>query len=146
MFGIIKEPVFVINNEKDLLWFCWMLGGYSIIKTSIANEYLSHLFIPTATVNSFGNGFVDLRSLPNKKLNRAPSPKLRMKILARDKRRCKICGASPANNEHVELHLHHIIPFANGGLTDENNLITLCHTCHKSLTPHLDYRFLMILM
>jgi hypothetical protein len=61
-----------------------------------------------------------------------------MKILNRDKRRCKICGASPANNEHVELNLHHIYPHGKGGLTEEENLITICRTCHKGLDPHID--------
>lgn len=27
----------------------------------------------------------------------------------------------------------------NGGLTEDDNLITLCHTCHKGLDPHEDF-------
>jgi hypothetical protein len=38
----------------------------------------------------------------------------------------------------VELHVHHIRPWAKGGLTEEDNLITLCKTCHDGLDPHHD--------
>ncbi|MBI5454949.1 MAG: HNH endonuclease [Deltaproteobacteria bacterium] len=36
------------------------------------------------------------------------------------------------------LHVHHIRPWAKGGVTDETNLITLCHTCHAGLSPHCE--------
>jgi HNH endonuclease len=32
--------------------------------------------------------------------------------------------------------VHHIRPWATGGLTEEQNLICLCHTCHSGLSPH----------
>jgi len=35
--------------------------------------------------------------------------------------------------------VHHIKPFSEGGLTEKNNLITLCKTCHDGLYPHFDY-------
>jgi HNH endonuclease len=36
------------------------------------------------------------------------------------------------------LHVHHIRPHGTGGLTEIDNLITLCHTCHIGLDPHLE--------
>jgi hypothetical protein len=36
------------------------------------------------------------------------------------------------------LHVHHIKPWGEGGLTEEENLITLCHTCHIGLEPHYE--------
>lgn len=116
-----------------------LVGGHAIIKKNLVEEYLSNLLKPDVFAYSFDVGFVSMDSLPKDKFNRAANPKLRMKILDRDKRRCKICGNRPDNNEHVELHLHHIIPYSEGGLTDENNLITLCHTCHKGLSNGTDY-------
>jgi len=139
LFKSIGEPVFVINTKKDLEFFMLLVGGHSIIRKTLADKYLSHLLKPDVFAYSFDDGFVNVKSLPKEKFHRAAAPKLRMKILDRDKRRCKICGSRPENNEHVELHLHHIIPYSAGGLTDENNLITLCHTCHKGIGDRTDY-------
>lgn len=138
-FKVMNEPALVINNERDLIIFLCYLGGNSIIEKSLLEKYLSHVIKPTENVFIYDKGFIDKSTLNKEVFNRAANPKLRMKILSRDNRRCKICGASPQNNEHVELHLHHITPYSQGGLTNENNLITLCHTCHKGLEPHIDY-------
>lgn len=135
----IQEPAFVINSERDLVIFAFVLGGHAAIEKSIAEKYLAHVLRPTPHVYTYDSGLVNADSLKKEVFNRAPNPKLRMKIMTRDHRRCKICGASPSNNEHVELQLHHIQPYSLGGLTTENNLITLCHTCHKGLEPHVDY-------
>jgi hypothetical protein len=35
--------------------------------------------------------------------------------------------------------VHHIRMWAHGGLTEDENLITLCHTCHDGLSPHEDW-------
>lgn len=61
-----------------------------------------------------------------------------MKVLKRDKNRCRICGRSPSDYEDVVLHVHHTRPWGKRGVTDINNLITLCHTCHNGLDPHED--------
>ena len=39
----------------------------------------------------------------------------------------------------VELYVHHVKPWGEGGLTVEENLVTLCHTCDKGLDPHGDF-------
>jgi hypothetical protein len=138
LFNSIKEPVSIINNKEDLQFFIYISGGHAIIEKTLVKKYLKQFLKPQVNAFTFDQGFINIESLPKEKLNRAPSPKLRMKVFDRDKRRCKICGASPANNEHVELHLHHIFPYGMGGITEENNLITLCNSCHKGLNPHLD--------
>ena len=43
---------------------------------------------------------------------------------------CKICGASPAKDPNVELHVDHIKPWAKGGETVLDNLQTLCSKCN----------------
>jgi hypothetical protein len=137
-FTSMGLPVFVINNENDFHLFRWVIGGHSIIEKSIVEQHLSYILKPSASLRTYDRGFVNIDSLAEEELNRAPHYKLRMRIINRDKRRCKICGASPANNEHVELHLHNIIPYGKGGITDETNLITLCQTCHKGLEYEID--------
>jgi hypothetical protein len=61
---------------------------------------------------------------------RSISISLRYKILSRDKFRCVACGASPAKDGSVELHVDHIIPWSRGGLNTEENLRTLCLRCN----------------
>jgi hypothetical protein len=55
---------------------------------------------------------------------------LRYKILVRDKFRCVICGASPAKDVTVELHVDHIHPWSLRGQNIEENLRTLCDKCN----------------
>lgn len=56
--------------------------------------------------------------------------KLRYKVLKRDNFKCCACGASPAKNPSVELHIDHIIPFSKGGETVIENLQCLCSKCN----------------
>jgi 5-methylcytosine-specific restriction endonuclease McrA len=60
--------------------------------------------------------------------------KLRDFIKKRDNYTCQICGDSIYKNPHIEFHIDHIIPVSKGGITEENNLQTLCASCnlHKS--------------
>jgi hypothetical protein len=61
---------------------------------------------------------------------RSISLSLRYRVLVRDKFRCVICGASPAKNGSVELHVDHIYPWSRGGQNTEENLRTLCPRCN----------------
>ena len=51
-------------------------------------------------------------------------------VLIRDNCICKMCGASPAKNPEVVLHVDHIIPWSKGGETKIYNLQTLCSVCN----------------
>ena len=51
--------------------------------------------------------------------------KLRYQVLKRDNFKCCACGASPAKDPSVELHIDHILPWAKGGETVLENLQTL---------------------
>lgn len=61
--------------------------------------------------------------------SRVPTPAQRRKILRRDGHRCAVPGCQ--NN--IWLETHHIIFYADGGLTVPENLITLCSGCHTNL-------------
>ena len=56
--------------------------------------------------------------------------RLRFKVMQRDNFKCCACGASPAKDPLVELHIDHIIPWAKGGETEIDNLQTLCSKCN----------------
>ncbi len=65
-----------------------------------------------------------------RKTGRDPSLRLRFKVMHRDSFTCKQCGASPAKNPSVVLHIDHIIPWSKGGDTTFDNLQTLCLECN----------------
>ena len=64
------------------------------------------------------------------KTKRDISIKMRFDILKRDNFKCCTCGASPAKDPLVELHVDHIIPWSKGGETVFDNLQTLCSKCN----------------
>lgn len=61
--------------------------------------------------------------------SRVPSKARRRAILRRD----GYCCAVPGCPNTLWLEVHHIIFYANGGLTRPENLITICSKCHKNV-------------
>lgn len=61
--------------------------------------------------------------------SRIPTPAQRRKLLRRDGHRCSVPGCQNT----IWLDVHHIIHYADGGLTIPENLITLCCKCHKNV-------------
>jgi hypothetical protein len=53
---------------------------------------------------------------------------VRFAVLERDGFRCQYCGATPQNGA---LEVDHIIPVADGGSSEMDNLITSCEPCNK---------------
>jgi hypothetical protein len=47
---------------------------------------------------------------------------LRYDVLRRDRFKCVLCGASPAVDPTCQLHVDHIVAYARGGTTEEENL------------------------
>ena len=58
---------------------------------------------------------------------------LRELVLERDKHRCQRCGGQK------KLHVHHLRPKRAGGLDKEENLLSLCHPCHRKEHKSYDY-------
>jgi len=67
----------------------------------------------------------DEKEIGIKIIRKSISEELRNKILKRDRYECRICG----NKE--DLVLDHITPFSKGGVTEINNLQTLCKKCNR---------------
>jgi len=65
-----------------------------------------------------------------RRTGRDPSLRLRFKVMKRDNFCCRSCGASPAKDASVILHVDHIKAWANGGETVLENLQTLCSKCN----------------
>lgn len=60
----------------------------------------------------------------------------RRKARQRDGNQCQICGDTP-DSLYTQLHVHHIIPRADGGTDELNNLVTLCDLCHAACHWHM---------
>ena len=138
-FRMLKEPSSIVSNTKDL-YIYFVMGGHGIIEKSLAEKFFPDLIKPEVVVQSFSKGFLQEKSLPKQKIIHAPTKKVRMNVIKRDNFRCRICGRSPDDYVDIELHVHHILPWGQGGMTEEDNLITLCSTCHDGLEPHFEPR------
>lgn len=133
----IGQPFMVVRTPEQMLKFM-MFGGHALITPTIFEEGFQEFLGPRVAIPDGYLGFSGKSVLDNTAFRRTPTPKLRMKILNRDQRRCRICGRNPDNHLDLELHVHHIRPWAHGGVTNDNNLVTLCNTCHSGLNPHFD--------
>lgn len=58
--------------------------------------------------------------------------KLRLQIKERDNYTCCLCGNSVYKEPNLLLEIDHIVPISKGGLTEENNLQTLCWKCNRA--------------
>ena len=56
---------------------------------------------------------------------------LRKRIFERDEYRCRNCGS----DGNGQLHIHHIRKRREGGADTDDNLITLCASCHAKAEP-----------
>ena len=58
--------------------------------------------------------------------------KLRQDILDRDNHTCQECGNSTVKEPNLLLEIDHIKPVSKGGITEANNLRTLCWKCNRA--------------
>jgi len=140
----IGEDYLVVNSPKGLLFF-FRFGGNALVNKELAEKHLGYVLAPKETAYDGSFGFKGISNMPDYVFKRAPRPKHRMRILKRDKYRCRLCGRSPDNHTDIELHVHHIRPWSRGGLTENDNLITLCDTCHDGLDPHEEHSLFSVL-
>jgi 5-methylcytosine-specific restriction endonuclease McrA len=70
------------------------------------------------------------RRVRTKARSRRVSWRLRATVLLRDNCACRMCGASPAKDPAVTLHVDHITPWSKGGATVLDNLQALCSACN----------------
>lgn len=72
-------------------------------------------------------------------ISRGISLSLRYRVLCRDHFRCVICGATPATEVGVTLHIDHIVPWSKGGKNTEENLRTLCLRCNLGKGARIEF-------
>ena len=97
------------------------------------NEYEptpSEVLEPPNCQHTKVNNIIEFSSASKHHTSRKINTRLRFKVLARDHFKCCACGASPAKDPTVELHVDHVIPWSKGGETVLENLQTLCSKCN----------------
>lgn len=87
-----------------------------------------------AFIATMNGDIIDTKQTNNEK-NATNNPRTinyrtRFKVMQRDDFKCQICGASPAMQAGVLLHVDHIVPVAKGGQATMDNLQTLCQKCN----------------
>jgi len=133
----LSVPYWVVSTEEEMIaYLCW--GGLALVEKSLGERYFADVIAPSECAPDGPLGFKGVHRLAEQAFFRSPRPKLRMSVLKRDQYRCRLCGRRPADYSDVVIHVHHIRPWATGGLTEEQNLICLCHTCHNGLSPHAE--------
>ena len=70
------------------------------------------------------------RSVHTHRTSRNPSWRMRFLVMRCDSFACRLCGASPAKDPAVSLHVDHIHPWSKGGETMMSNLQTCCEVCN----------------
>lgn len=141
----IGQPSIVVNTERSLLFFM-RAGGNAVVVEPIFTQWFGHMLEPVECVPTrLGEGARPLANASPGQLQHAPSRKARMEVLKRDQFRCKACGQRPSEDPNIQLHVHHVRPFGQGGLTEAHNLLTLCHTCHTGLDPHFEWQLLSMI-
>ncbi|GAB7141649.1 hypothetical protein LRC484719_02340 [Mycobacterium riyadhense] len=139
----INQSWLVVHDDPALAVFV-RRGGHALVEKELAEDRLPNVICPCecmhdGAVEVGGFGFLGTRHFADDAIERrAPNRTLRMQVLKRDKYRCVICGRRATDHVDVELHVHHLIPWRMDGPTAEENLVTLCGTCHKGLVP--DYQ------
>jgi 5-methylcytosine-specific restriction endonuclease McrA len=133
-----REPYAVIHSADELSLFL-LGGGNALVEEELGKHVFSDILGVDRSIPDGAVGFVSPSLLPQTAFRRVPTPNVRMQVLKRDRRRCRICGRGPDDHLDLVLHVHHIRPWKKGGITDPKNLITLCHTCHTGLEPHDDH-------
>ena len=120
----IGQPFVVVRSSEEMLKFM-LMGGNALISPELFEGTFIEFLEPEISIPRGYLGYDDVSFFDNVAFRRNPTPKLRMKVLNRDRRRCRVCGRNPDDQIDLELHVHHIRPWADGGVTDDKNLITL---------------------
>lgn len=124
-FGELKHPPSAVGPKAYVRrWGGWRAALSAFVKQ--VNEPSAPTFEALSSVPVQEPQEESVREVPPRSIPLA----LRYKILSRDKFRCVTCGASPAKDVSVELHVDHIFPWSRGGQNVEENLRTLCSKCN----------------
>lgn len=136
------------HSEEDLfhnIEIAWMRKGLQPTRADMNNKDLSTIS-SSSYLRRFGkwssameafisyvNGEISnscRNEVRDQGKNRDVNLRLRFLVMKRDRFKCRMCGASPAKDPSVVLHVDHVLPWSKGGRTEIDNLQTLCSKCN----------------
>ena len=125
-FGELKQPPSTVGPKAYVRrWGGWRAALSAFVKIA------SDITMPKFDTQSLKvEQEIQKPTVDNVASPRSIPLALRYRVLSRDKFRCVICGASPAKDGSVDLHVDHIYPWSRGGKNVEENLRTLCFKCN----------------
>ena len=130
----LGEQWVVVHNKAHLaLWL--RIGGHALVEKELALAYLRRWVEPRECAPDGPVGFHGADSLQPHQRSRRISRGIRKQVKRRDGHACVRCGRAPPD---VELSKHHVLPYRRGGLTQSNNLVTLCSACHREMDESPD--------
>jgi hypothetical protein len=135
LWGVLGEESIRVVDEGSLLEFL-ALGGHGLIHEAVAKTHLPWLLGSRQCLRYDSSScYVALEPLPAGADERFARGATRERVMARDEFRCAACGRGTEDGLDVKLHVHHITEASESGLTIDQNLITLCETCHDAIDP-----------
>lgn len=69
--------------------------------------------------------------------NRYISSKLRALVMIRDNSTCQMCGRN-VRDDHIRVHIDHVVPLSWGGTTELDNLQVLCSDCNEGKKNYVE--------
>ena len=63
--------------------------------------------------------------------------KLRSLVMIRDNSTCQMCGKN-VKDDHIRVHIDHIVPLSWGGKTELDNLQVLCSNCNEGKKNYVE--------
>jgi len=115
----------------------WLEALQRFVEWVNKDETLASPLVDNSPSECESNTFKARPSPIIRRTRRDPSDRQRFRILVRDGFKCRSCGSSPLVQHGVELYVDHIIPWANGGKTIDDNLETMARR-NKSATSAID--------
>lgn len=123
-----RQPV---RKELDFPPSIFSQGPYNRRFGSWSNSLRAFVDFMNSMDSEFAAGpIVNSAISTAKRTPRDPNLRLRYYVLKRDNFTCRMCGASPAKDPSVVLHIDHIVAWSNGGETVVENLQALCSQCN----------------
>lgn len=122
--------LYIITRQEHFKY--WLNKyGWAIVSKEFCRSNMAEWLTPKYCLKTSHKTFWDATLLTND-TNKHPIPKgLQRKIRNRDGNACKLCGIKSSDDR--SLTGHHIRPFSKGGMTAEDNLLTLCRSCNENI-------------
>ena len=131
--NLFGQNISTIENLSELKVFI-EVGGHSIINHQLVENHWKELNSPAISIKQEAfHGYIEYDSLLPRHQSKNVNSSYRKEIIERDIKCCQLCKKHQFENDDVQLEIHHIQPWNEGGLTYPENLITLCRKCHLQI-------------